>query len=47
VHRQRLLSRERMISWLQEIGFQVRTLDAYGSAKLLPGQVGFLARKPE
>lgn len=47
VHRLRLLPREQMISWLQEIGFQVRTLDAYGSTKLLPGHVGVLARKPE
>lgn len=47
VHRLRLLPREQMISWLQDIGFQVRTLGAYGSAELAPGHVGFLARKPE
>jgi len=46
VHRQRLLSRNDVESWLKEIGFQVRTLDTYGSVPLSAGDVGFLARKP-
>ncbi len=47
VHRLRLLSRSQVVSWLQEIGFQVQTLDAYGPVPFAPGHVGFLARKPE
>jgi SAM-dependent methyltransferase len=47
VHRLRLLPRAEVVSWLQEIGFEVQTLAAYGSVPLAPGRVGFLARKPE
>jgi SAM-dependent methyltransferase len=47
VHRQRLLPRTDVESWLKAIGFEVRTLDAYGSVPLSRGDVGFLARKPE
>jgi SAM-dependent methyltransferase len=46
VHRQVLLPRAEVESWLKELGFQVRTLDAYGSEPMTPGDVGFLARKP-
>ncbi|HEV8581811.1 MAG TPA: class I SAM-dependent methyltransferase [Thermoanaerobaculia bacterium] len=46
VHRQRLLPRAQVLSWLQDIGFQARILDAYGSVPFGPGHVGFLARKP-
>jgi SAM-dependent methyltransferase len=47
MHRLRLLPRSHVLSWLQDIGFQVRTLDAYGSTPFPLGHVGFLARKPE
>ncbi len=47
VHRLRLLPRSQLVSWLQEIGFQVQTLDAYGPVPFAPGHVGLLARKPE
>jgi SAM-dependent methyltransferase len=47
VHRLRLLPRSQVVSWLQEIGFQVQTLGGYGSVPFDPGHVGFLARKPE
>jgi SAM-dependent methyltransferase len=45
VHRQRLLPRAQVSSWLQTIGFQVQILDAYGSTPFGPGHAGFLARK--
>jgi SAM-dependent methyltransferase len=47
VHRQRLLPRAQVLSWLQEAGFQAQVLDAYGSVPFGPGHVGFLARKAE
>jgi hypothetical protein len=47
VHRLRLLPRSQVVSWLQEIGFQVQTLGGYGPILFDPGHVGFLARKPE
>jgi SAM-dependent methyltransferase len=47
VHRQRLLPKEQVASWLQEIGFSVQTLAGYGPAAFFPGHAGFLARKPE
>lgn len=46
VHRLRLLPREQVLSWLRDLGFEVQTLAAYGSAAFGPGQAGFLARKP-
>jgi SAM-dependent methyltransferase len=46
VHRLRLLPHAQVVAWLQEIGFQVQTLDAYGPERFPPGWVGFLARKP-
>jgi len=46
VHRQRLLPGTEVESWLKAIGFEVRTLDAYGSVPFSAGDVGFLARKP-
>lgn len=46
VHRQRLLPGAEVESWLKAIGFEVRTLDAYGSVPFSAGDVGFLARKP-
>jgi SAM-dependent methyltransferase len=46
VHRLRLLPRARVVSWLQEIGFEAQTLAGYGPAPFAPGWVGFLARKP-
>lgn len=45
VHRQRLLPRALVISWLQQIGFEVETLAAYGAVPFGPGHVGFLSRK--
>jgi SAM-dependent methyltransferase len=47
VHRLRLVPREQVLPWLRDIGFQVETLDAYGSASFPVGWVGFLARKPK
>jgi SAM-dependent methyltransferase len=46
VHRLRLLRRGEMVSWLQDVGFEVRVLDSYGNVPFAPGHVGFLARKP-
>jgi SAM-dependent methyltransferase len=46
VHRLRLLPRSDVVSWLQEIGFQVQVLDHYESVSFPVGYVGFLARKP-
>jgi SAM-dependent methyltransferase len=46
VHRLRLLPRAQVISWLHEVGFEVRVLDRYGTVQFAPGHVGFLARKP-
>src|SRR5579883_1889335 len=43
VHRLRLLPRAQVLSWLRDIGFQVKTLDAYGSTPFAAGHVGFLA----
>lgn len=45
VHCQRLFSRALLVSWLNEIGFQVETLASYGSVPFLQGHAGFLARK--
>jgi SAM-dependent methyltransferase len=45
VHRLRLLPQAQVLSWLQDIGFGVETLDGYGSASFANGHVGFLARK--
>jgi SAM-dependent methyltransferase len=47
IHRLRLLPREQVFSWLQDIGFQVETLNAYGTARFSTGHAGFLARKPQ
>lgn len=46
IHRLRLLSREQVLSRLQDIGFRVEILDAYGAARFSTGYVGLLARKP-
>jgi SAM-dependent methyltransferase len=46
VHRLRLLPRSQVVSWLQEIGFQVQTLAGYGPVQFAQGHVGFMARKP-
>jgi SAM-dependent methyltransferase len=46
VHRLGLVPRAQVVSWLQEIGFQVQTLGGYESVPFDPGHVGFLARKP-
>jgi SAM-dependent methyltransferase len=46
VHRLRLLPRSQVVSWLEEIGFQVQVLDRYATVPLAVGHVGFLARKP-
>jgi hypothetical protein len=46
VHRLRLLPRAEVVSWLDDAGFQVQTVDAYGAVPFAPGHVGFLARKP-
>jgi SAM-dependent methyltransferase len=47
VHRLRLLPREQVQSWLQEIGFLAQALDSYGPVPFAQGHVGFLAQKPE
>jgi len=46
MHQQRLLSRLELARELRQAGFQVRTLDGYGSLRFGPGHSGFLARKP-
>jgi SAM-dependent methyltransferase len=46
-HLLRLLPRSKVESWLEELGFQVQILGAYGPVSLAQGHVGFLARKPE
>ncbi len=45
VHRQRLLPRDVVATWLREIGFEAQMLDGYGPVPFPPGDVGFLARK--
>jgi SAM-dependent methyltransferase len=47
IHRLRLLPRAQVVSWLEEVGFRVQTLGAYGPLPFAPGHVGFLAQKPE
>jgi SAM-dependent methyltransferase len=46
VHRLRLLLKDQVLAWLQEIGFHVQILGSYGPVQFLPGAVGVLARKP-
>jgi hypothetical protein len=46
VHRLRLLPREDVAAWLNEIGFEVTILAAYGELKLWTGLAGFVAAKP-
>jgi SAM-dependent methyltransferase len=46
-HRLRLLPRSQVVSWLQEIGFQVKALDGYGSVPFAQGHVsGFWRESP-
>jgi SAM-dependent methyltransferase len=45
-HTLRLWPRDRVAEQLRQIGFEVEVLDGYGPVPLLPGLVGFLARKP-
>jgi SAM-dependent methyltransferase len=47
VHRLRLLDGPALAAQLREIGFRVRIVRGYGPARLPPGYVGLLARKPE
>jgi SAM-dependent methyltransferase len=44
-HRQRLLPRAVVESWLHEIGFETQRLDTYGGKPFFNGHAGFLARK--
>lgn len=46
VHRLQLYRRSDIAKELRETGFRVRTLKSYGEQKMIPGCVGFLARKP-
>lgn len=46
VHRLQLYGRSDIAKELREIGFRVRTITSYGEQKMIPGCVGFLARKP-
>lgn len=46
VHRLQLYRRSGIAKELRETGFRVRTLKSYGEQKMIPGCVGFLARKP-
>jgi SAM-dependent methyltransferase len=45
-HLLRLFPRALVVSWLEEIGFRVQILEAYGSVQLGVGRAGFLAHKP-
>jgi SAM-dependent methyltransferase len=45
-HVLRLCDRSQLAAQLRAAGFRVRTLAAYGRLPMLPGRVGFLARKP-
>jgi SAM-dependent methyltransferase len=47
IHRLRLLPRKQVLSWLQDIGFRVEILNAYGTTRFPTRYVGFLARKPQ
>jgi len=47
VHVLHLYDPAKLVSMMERAGFQVRTVDGYGSVPLLPGRVGFVARKPE
>jgi SAM-dependent methyltransferase len=46
VHQLQLVDPAEVVETLRRIGFEVRTLAAYGPLPLLQGVVGFLARKP-
>jgi SAM-dependent methyltransferase len=46
VHRLQLLPRSQMLSWLQELGFEVQILAGYGPVPFAQRHVGFLAAKP-
>jgi len=45
VHRLQLYRRSAIAKELREAGFRVRTLKSYGEQEMIPGCVGFLARK--
>jgi SAM-dependent methyltransferase len=46
IHRLQLYRRSDIAKELREAGFRVRTLKSYGEQEMIPGCVGFLARKP-
>jgi hypothetical protein len=46
VHRVRLYAPEELSAELLRVGFQARTMRAYGSYLLAGGHVAFVARKP-
>lgn len=46
VHRLRLLTQAQVLTWLQDIGFQVQVLETYGPVSFAAGHCGFLASKP-
>ncbi|MDJ0706777.1 MAG: class I SAM-dependent methyltransferase [Leptolyngbyaceae cyanobacterium MO_188.B28] len=47
IHRQCLFNSAEVIETLTQIGFQVETMDHYGSFKLPPARVAFIAQKPQ
>jgi len=47
VHRLRLVPGAQVLSWLQEIGFEVQALTGYGPVPFRQGGAGFLAAKLE
>ena len=46
VHRLRLVPGAQVLSWLQEIGFEMQMLEGYGPLPFRGGHAGFLAAKP-
>jgi hypothetical protein len=46
IHRQHIFEPFAVTEQLQGIGFEVQTLGSYGALQFVPGQTGFLARKP-
>lgn len=45
-HRVELYDRAVVAESLRDAGFEVEVVDRFGAARLLPGRVGFVARKP-
>ena len=47
IHQLELFKRIEILERLQAAGFRVRVIAGYGSQRLLPGRVGFVATKPK